>query len=164
MTEAITHTAVHIETRDIQNAVVYVYRCCGDQKTDSCITIYDPHRFQQADLDAQRQAHGTGVEVTHQYKLAAEAQVDAQIAAGDKPISDLAGAQHRVSVCSREHLADEIIAVTYLCCGTHKHREVIDRIHLKLPNELDAVMTGHLHETARGHANVSWKQKAGING
>jgi hypothetical protein len=124
------HAAVLVAFRDdIPNRAAYCYRCCGDPRTDSWLTVYNPH---SVDVEAAKAFHANKVQQIHARKLAAVAQLKELIGA-NVAAADLTGKSHNVEIAGVDQvdermLADDIVWVHYKCCGTHEHIERIDRL------------------------------------
>jgi hypothetical protein len=114
---------------DIPNRVAYCYRCCDDPRTDSWLTVYNPHAV---DVEAAKTYHQNKVQQIHDRKLRAVSQVTALMSAAVQTL-DSAAKAHAVQIIGVDlvdarMLADDIIWVHYKCCGIHEHVERIHRL------------------------------------
>ena len=154
------HRAIEIDRVEREDSVSYLYRCCADPRTDSWITIYHPHQYTDDQIDAQKKEHAAGRELRHRKKQAAESYFEGKRSgAVSHSARDLAGKKHDVIVVAHEHEADEIIRVTYQCCGELAATALFDRLHEKETSDLDALVVEHATKAATRHANVVWHER-----
>jgi hypothetical protein len=167
------HVAQCVAMRDdVPGTVTYVYRCCGDPRTDSRLDIANPHTV---DIDYWKVYHQDKVQKIHARKQDAVAQIEALQSAPATAAVDGAGGSHSVEILDVDGvdsrmLADDVVWIRYRCCGQHEHLERIHRIwHGMLPHvnmqptskttaDILAEIVQHRTNAAMAHANAIVKK------
>lgn len=166
------HTAECIDIHEgRRGSVAFVYRCCGDSRTDSVLDIADVHTV---DVEHWKAYHQDKVQKIHERKLAAIAQITALRGAQVGAV-DGKGTSHSVDIVGVDDvmermLADDIVWIRYSCCGAHEHLDRIDRLwhgtqpHVdmkpvsKTAEDILAEIATHRASAAIGHANATARQ------
>jgi hypothetical protein len=159
------HSAKLVDMIELPHALIFRYRCCDDPRTDSTLTLSDPHLVSDAERNRLLAVHAANIESRHEAKLAIEAHLAARAAAhAQAPASrpqislghatglDDAGATHQCAIAGVEHVADEIVRVRYSCCDAapdQHHTEHIDHIQWHTLDEIDSFCQMHMQEAAR---------------
>jgi hypothetical protein len=146
----IVHTTKQEEFKVLKDgAIAYRVRCCGDEKTDSWITIYGHHTLSDEDIDAHVNLHAANVESVHMAVCSVLDLIDTKLLQ-DSTVA-IQSTTHNVQLVKHEHVLGDMVKWSFQCCNSTSSDFYIHKVMEKTEEELLVEFRAHIKNTATEH-------------